>query len=482
MRSPQTLRLVALLLASTAMGQAKAPALSPTTGVTRAEAFTTAALTLYVDSTGNDSNACTSTGTGACLTFQGAYGKVPRRIRHPVTIEGAAGTFAGLIIDNPEFDTSQTAYLLVKGTRIAATPATGTASGTATGGTAGSGITYGTLLDSGAAWTVNDLRGQFIRIVSGTGVGQIKVISSNTATAITITGTWTAPVNGSVYAIETTGTTLTGTTLPPTYQTTTSGNGSPVTVTGPNFSIRGTGNLTIEDLATTSASLISGINTSSPNTLGVSRVRVLAGQCLTAQPGSNTAVTDSYCAQTAGNFGFFTIRPFRLAVNNSVISGGATAIYGGSTGGANHVNTNSNLFLNQTTIAWDMAGVNGGFSTNDTFSGPGSGIGIGNGVASTNPLTSTLRVSGSSISNYATAISVPASGSFVFLSAAVGSGSTVGISIAKGGKVQATSSTTTTGTTEAIVDGTNTDYATMRSNSPKIVPTTASPYGSAFYE
>jgi len=63
---------------------------------------TTAALTLYVDTAGSDSNACTASGASACLTVQGALGKIPKRIKHPVTINIASGTFDGFRIEGEE--------------------------------------------------------------------------------------------------------------------------------------------------------------------------------------------------------------------------------------------------------------------------------------------------------------------------------------------------------------------------------------------
>lgn len=154
---------------------------------------TTAAITLYVDPTGSDSNDCTATGTAACLTIQGALNKVPKMLRHGVTVNVAAGTYgcfyvAGFTCD-PSFQQT-TGGLLVDATAAltASTLATGSATGTATSSAAGSGTTFGTLTDSGATWTINDLKGRFI-----TSASQTRVISSNTATAITIVGTWTSP-------------------------------------------------------------------------------------------------------------------------------------------------------------------------------------------------------------------------------------------------------------------------------------------------
>lgn len=71
------------------------------------------------------------------------------------------------------------------------------ATGTATAGGAS------TLTNSSKNWTVNSWTNYQIRIVSGTGAGQIRTIASNTATVITVSANWaTNPDNTSVYSIE----------------------------------------------------------------------------------------------------------------------------------------------------------------------------------------------------------------------------------------------------------------------------------------
>jgi len=69
--------------------------------------------------------------------------------------------------------------------------------GTATAGAAS------TITDSTKAWEVNRWRNYAVRILAGTGAGQLRPIASNTATALTIVGTWaTTPDNTSVFAIQ----------------------------------------------------------------------------------------------------------------------------------------------------------------------------------------------------------------------------------------------------------------------------------------
>ena len=71
------------------------------------------------------------------------------------------------------------------------------ATGTATTGGAS------TLTNSAKTWTVNQWANFQVRIVSGTGAGQIRTIASNTATVLTTSTAWTtAPDATSVYSIE----------------------------------------------------------------------------------------------------------------------------------------------------------------------------------------------------------------------------------------------------------------------------------------
>lgn len=71
------------------------------------------------------------------------------------------------------------------------------ATGTATAGGAS------TLTNSAKTWTVNQWTNSQVRIVSGTGAGQIRTIASNTATVLTTSAAWTTnPDATSVYSIE----------------------------------------------------------------------------------------------------------------------------------------------------------------------------------------------------------------------------------------------------------------------------------------
>ena len=71
------------------------------------------------------------------------------------------------------------------------------ATGTATAGGAS------TLTNSAKTWTTNQWTNYQLRIVSGTGAGQIRTLASNTGTVLTVGAAWTTqPDATSVYAIE----------------------------------------------------------------------------------------------------------------------------------------------------------------------------------------------------------------------------------------------------------------------------------------
>jgi hypothetical protein len=71
------------------------------------------------------------------------------------------------------------------------------ATGTATAGGAS------TLTNSAKTWTTNQWTNYQVRIVSGTGAGQIRTIASNTGTVLTVSAAWTTnPDATSVYSIE----------------------------------------------------------------------------------------------------------------------------------------------------------------------------------------------------------------------------------------------------------------------------------------
>jgi len=182
-------------------------------------AGTTASMQLFVDpAIGSDNGKCTSSGVGACATIPAAYAKMPKLVRHPVTVSMACGTYdAGAFVEgdvfayNPALSGSYTPdaglapLLLFTGTMQNVTPATGPGTGTLSSATAGSPppTTWGTFTLNSAGWTVNDLANKFITITSGTAAGESRAIVSNTSSTGTIAGTWnTTPDSTSHFAIQ----------------------------------------------------------------------------------------------------------------------------------------------------------------------------------------------------------------------------------------------------------------------------------------
>lgn len=179
-----------LLLPLIALGQGRFN--FPPDAIRSSDLRTSAAMTLYVDPTGSDGNACTGTGTSACLTIAGALAKVPRLICHAVTINVAAGNYTGAVIDgfrpcSGPVDSSNRGTLNIIGTLINATPATGSATFVFTSQTAGTAntATWGVLNQTAATWTTNDLRGL---LVEASALSLVRPIASNTATSISLVG------------------------------------------------------------------------------------------------------------------------------------------------------------------------------------------------------------------------------------------------------------------------------------------------------
>jgi hypothetical protein len=202
----KTVSLLLVLLASFAFAQE---------GVTRGDALrrrefrTFAAVTLFVDPTGNDANACTASGTSACATVNGALAKLPKIIQHNVTINVAAGTYAGFTVSNFVFTAPSLTSVTfsIVGVMQNFTPATGTATGTVTIASNANGL--GLINDSTQTWTTDDLVGRFVRMTSGAQIGQRRTVFGNTSTSIEVAPQWAvAPVAGDTYVIETPGTTF----------------------------------------------------------------------------------------------------------------------------------------------------------------------------------------------------------------------------------------------------------------------------------
>lgn len=129
----------------------------------RREYQTYSIATYYIDPTGNDTNACTASGTAACLTFAGVKAKLPRFIRNAITINVAAGTYSGGMDTSGLYAEVVGNNISVVGAQTNITPATGTASGTFTS-VSSSTTDYSVVGDSTQSWTTDDLRGAFLTV------------------------------------------------------------------------------------------------------------------------------------------------------------------------------------------------------------------------------------------------------------------------------------------------------------------------------
>ena len=127
-------------------------------------------------------------------TIQAAIDALPQIIRHAVTVTVTeAGDYAGFNIKGYNVGAGS---LRVTGLQEQVTPASGPATGTATGGAAKS------LTLAAAGWTADDFQGKFCRIISGTGAGQHFIIATNTTDTLTFAAPMSpAPDATSVFEI-----------------------------------------------------------------------------------------------------------------------------------------------------------------------------------------------------------------------------------------------------------------------------------------
>lgn len=206
------------------------------------------AMTLYVDPTGSDANSCIGSGAAACATLQGAFNKIPKLVRHTVAVNVAAGSYTGVQVYDFQFaplNPTTGAYINVVGTYVNATLGSGTPTGTTTSATGSIASAFGTLTDTAQAWTVNGLNGYLLEITSGTQSGVVRPIISNTATTVTVAGSFTAPAAGSTYAIQNTGSNITTLVNQPALPNTASGTPTGIYISGNGASRAGSSGLGI---------------------------------------------------------------------------------------------------------------------------------------------------------------------------------------------------------------------------------------------
>lgn len=386
---------------------------------------TTADIQLYVSTVGDDSGACTATGSGACLTVQGALRKLPKDLRHRAAITLEAGNFAGFVVagfnGDPTFQYASYAGLTITGAMKTATVTPGTATGTATAGTAGTGATYGTLTDSGQAWTVNALRGNYLATLSGTGTGQTRPICSNTATAVTVCGTWTTPGSGTTYAIQTPATIIT-TPTPAVFTSPTTtvsagmqfyGNatGLPVIVSTLAFEIGATNTVVVTGSQVVSFSLLSSTGTGVFNFANSSRATVTT----ISMPTTNVNLANFADVILTSSL----IRNFSASGN---ARGGLVSVMAVQTGGAGFA-----AFSANSSATYSVSNV-----VCDCVSGGASCVSVGGGSAGASSISGGASISIAStlnVVNCVNAVDVGGAASFVFGASSQFTGSVTGYAV-----------------------------------------------------
>jgi len=490
---------LALLVALAAASPTPSPAANVVTK-------TVSALTLYVDPTGSDTGTCTATGTGACATLQGAENKIPKLVRHPVTVNVASGSYSGLYVYGHSFDpadVSNGAFIKWVGTLTNATVATGTATGTATAGSAGSGTTFGTLTDSGQSWTSDNLKGKLLEITGGTGSGQTRIITTNTSTVITIAGTWgTAPTSSSTYAIRDWGSVASTAVNSPAIPNVAAGTALTLRLEG-NGSVRNSG---------ASATALSG------SAITFTRMKFAPSTSATGAarlngPNQVAFVECSINGNTSGT-GLTTLFGTYVNVDRSYLSSGTSqALLGSSTnGGANAVAAGFSFFesgagagssvLRATSGAFTAVQItstnsaalavvddlNDGFYSSSigasrvqcTAGGStrgfylSGGAGVAGGAVT---FVSAMAILSCPVGVYAQGAQLTNNSSSTVIT---GTGSqTTGLQAVLGGRIYVAANMTISGyTADITVDGATTSWASLVASSPVVFPTSANPYGS----
>lgn len=487
-------RTFALLIALCASAAIADDGISVTRGdlLKRRQYVTAGALTYYVETTGNDANACTDV-SAPCLTIDGALGKIPKEIAHPTNVQVGLGNFGaftmtGFRIRSPSSTTGTANYLAVTGTLTTPTLAQGPTSGTLTAATAASGATFATYTDGAANWAVNALQGYLLEIISGTGSTvqpTAGIIVANTATVITALGPTAA--NGSGYAIRDWGSFVT------TPATATS-NGPPGASTSTEFTYcariqnnTGAANnpliyVTRMGFKPTCTSVLNvrGSNRVSLTTIKTDDTGGSAQFGLSANDGSGVTISGYYCiAQTTGvcfgntstniqSTGVGITRSWFRGGNSSVTLAGPATLTTSYFTGANFCNLclggqSAGASVQIVGIRID-GGARGLYLNNSSAGGA-----MGNWGCTSADISNTT-VAGITMATHLTTGNI---------NTVSGTGNLVGIALSEGAHLNIKSGVTITGTTELTLDGNAYTLAGMRANTPRSIMT---PIGTCAYE
>lgn len=171
-------------------------------------------MTVNVDHTAGSDNQNNGGGTGASAfaTMQFAVNQIPGLVGGNVIVQDSHANGdvyrETVTIQGKQFAGAYT--ITIQGKKAA--DSLGDTVATSAANPVGNGVAgFGTLTKTAAGWTVNAFQKLFIEITAGTGSGQKRVIHSNTATVLTIVGTWgTVPDATSHFHIFDCGTRITG--------------------------------------------------------------------------------------------------------------------------------------------------------------------------------------------------------------------------------------------------------------------------------
>ncbi len=424
-------------------------------------------------------------------------------MRHPVNVAVADGTYAaGLGMYDFRFDPinpTNGAFIQFTGNLANATVATGTATGTATAGSAGSGSTFGTLTDGAQTWTVNDLKGKMINITGGTGSGQVRQISSNTATDITVVGTWTAPTGTSTYAVSTWGNTVTGsinqTALPNGVAASLpsglivngiqlmrySNASSPITFKRINFSPSGV-NTSAVFLQDGAVGLIecklSGNAAASGILTGVNALPYLDTDLVTSATGAALSISAPSSANALPFVGRSIIQTTGAAGNAMTVTGG----YFSTAGAPDEINALNSATTNVLSLQGGLTKVTlSNLHLNCTAGGSTTGLSIATTANSNGGTFIGVGATGVQVLACPIGVSITGPSTLTLVSGNTFQGATTGFLLTRGGRIDVTADPTfTTYGTELSIDGVTSTYAAFLALTPPSISNLG--YGSAIYK
>ncbi len=454
-----------------------------------ADVGTATDMTLYVETTGDDSAAGSL--AAPVLTPNGALAKIPgKKVRHLVQIKVGAGNFPGFNVEGFTIDPlvpGTPCGISILGTFVAATLATGTATGTITATAAGSTATpsFAVVTDSTQAWTVNALKGFLARAVVG---GATFPITENTATTFTVCSASTFGAVSGAYEILDWGTVVTTpTTTPPALAVAqgaagTAANAGVVIRNNAGFSSYSNGNSAVRlegvkvALSVTSTAFI--ISSSAicarccgdqPAGTNATALNASGSESIVFSQGVLKAAANSLTVSTGGSH--------QITMNNTLVTNSAAG------GGGVILNSTGGLIAQQSQIDSHATGVNTGSSTGrviltgSKIAATTTGIFLAGGTLSAAGCA--LEASGLEITGATTALSAGGPNRALITTLKLNT-CTNGVVAVQGALVKiGSASTFTTVTNELTLDGTISTLAVMRAQTPKLL---TSSYGTAVYE